>query len=729
MQGAVAAVAELHEPTALVGGPSQPPPSPSSSSRPHKATLADSPSTTLERSKRERVLDAAKTGDVSALRELASEPGGFEDQELRRAAWPVLLRCDLKGKGRAVEEDETSSPVPLANLPARDDERQVRLDIVRSLVNYPEDVKEEDREPLRTRLETAILTVLRRHPALQYFQGYHDIVSVFLLALDDDDILIPAVERLSLHYIRDSMGSGLEPTLGYLKLVHRLAQKVDPELHGIVNQAASMPFFALSWALTLLAHDLESVAVIARIFDFLLAHEPSMIIYLVVAILVTKKDDLAAIASTVGEEDPAMIHSALSQLPNIVLHSAPSTPLYPSPPQTPTSPSPARRSSKAAMGDGDSVYDEDLMSSASLAGSSSTSNLTDLTLSPTLTASTSTSSATPADLSESLISVSEASPSSSSGLRQRRGRVRSFSLADSFGSFDDDIHALDDSMLADPDCDLGFASFPSAASSARVNKSSRSRTPSPPRTPSRSSFIAADGEVLRPSSPFSSPSQLPPPRPLLVDDLLSSALSLSLSHPLSSLKADEVLGPSSCLFTYACSLAGALSDSEAEEIVRLGGDAVVLPGAAIPDAPADADEYEIVDSPNATSSSSSSRRKKSSFTVSAAGGGRLNLGPHGWLVLGGAAVATAAVAYGVYKQQGGVGGVGGAAQMAKGASGLGTAGVGLGTAGGLGLGAGVGILGGAGLAGLAGGGGRGGLPPPPAAGASGLAESVEGRLI
>jgi hypothetical protein len=45
-----------------------------------------------------------------------------------------------------------------------------------------------------------------------------------------------------------------------------------------------MPFFALSWALTLLAHDLESVSVIARLFDFLLAHNPSMIIYLVVAV-------------------------------------------------------------------------------------------------------------------------------------------------------------------------------------------------------------------------------------------------------------------------------------------------------------------------------------------------------------------------------------------------------------------------------------------------------------
>ncbi|GAA5825565.1 hypothetical protein JCM11251_000286 [Rhodosporidiobolus azoricus] len=721
MQGAVAAAVELNEPSALVGELPTPLPITSSSSNPHTASSDASTSQMPIRTKRERALHAAEDGDVSALRAMAGEAGGFQDQELRRAAWPVLLGCDRKGKGRAVAEDQRPSPaVPLEDLPPREDERQVKLDIVRSLVNYPHDVKDDDREALRVRLENAILTVLRRHPALQYFQGYHDIVSVFLLALDNDDLLVSTVERLSLHYIRDSMGTGLEPTLGYLKLVHRLAQKVDPELHNIINQAASMPFFALSWALTLLAHDLDSVSVIARIFDFLLAHDPSIIIYLVMAILLTKKDDLVTVASSVGEDDPAIIHSALSQLPNIVLCNPPSSPLSTSPPRTPTSPSPARRGRKGLVEDIESLYDEDLMSSASVAGSSSTSNLSDMTLSPTLTASTAPSTGTPADLSDSLINVSEPS-SSSSGLRRRRNQVRSFSLDDSFSNFDEDVHALEDSMLTDPDCDLSFASFPPIT---QVNKPSRSRTPSPPPTHSHSSFTAAVGEVIRPSSPLFSPSQLPPPRPLLVDDLLSSALSLAQQYPLSSLKASEVLGTSSCLFTWERSMRGELSDAQAEDIVRIGGPAVVLPGATIPDPPADADEYELVDSPNAPSSSSSTKRKKSSFSIPAAGGGRLNLGPHGWLVLSGAAVATAAVAYGVYKQQGGV-------SMAKGASGLGTAGVGLGTAGGGGLGTGVGvgmgvgvpILGGAGLAGMASG-EAGGGGSAAAAGSSGLDEAI-----
>ncbi|GAA6027510.1 hypothetical protein JCM8097_007898 [Rhodosporidiobolus ruineniae] len=674
----------------------------SSSSSPPSSPHTDHPrpATPPLLSKRARVRQAVEDWDVETLRTLAKERGGFEDSELRRLAWPVLLRCDSKGKRRATDDD-LSLKERLEALPARDDERQVRLDIVRSLVNYPDDVKDDEREPLRERLETAILTVLRRHPALQYFQGYHDIVSVLLLSLDDDELVIACAERLSLHHIRDNMGSGLEPTLGYLKLAHRLVRLVDPELSDVVGQAASMPFFALSWALTLLSHDLESVAVISRLFDFLLAHNPAMIAYLVVSILLTKKDDLLAVASTIGADDPAIIHSALSQLPHISLQS-------PSPPLTPTSPSPPPRSGKLAQNEAETDYeDEDLLSSSASLVSRSTSDLTDLTLSPTLSAYTS-----PTELSESLISVSEASPPPTSfGLRHRRGRGsvgssgacagrRTFALDDSFGSFDADIHALDDSMLADPDCDLGdYSTFslPSSTSFTSLSPSSshsrsrsRSRTPSPRRPP------PAVGEVLRrPESPLGSPGQLPPPRTVTADELIARALELWETYPLvapssspstpplsagtdspssadspppASLRADEVLGPRSCIFTYALSQRGELTDEEAEAIVARGGEDVVRPGAAMPDPPEGEEEADAVEADEAPLAGGGRRRR----TTAAAGGGRLNLGPHGWLVLAGAGVATAAVAYGMYRQ-GSAAGVGGH---------LGTAGVGLGAAGG-----------------------------------------------
>lgn len=48
-------------------------------------------------------------------------------------------------------------------------------------------------------------------------QGYHDIISVLLLALDDVELAKSSAEQMSLHRLRDSMTSGLEPVLGYLR--------------------------------------------------------------------------------------------------------------------------------------------------------------------------------------------------------------------------------------------------------------------------------------------------------------------------------------------------------------------------------------------------------------------------------------------------------------------------------------------------------------------------------
>jgi hypothetical protein len=119
-----------------------------------------------------------------------------------------------------------------------------------------------------------------------------------------------ATERISLHRIRDSMGAGLEPVIGYLRLVQRILEKEDPELTSVVElcvvsisfcfffeitqfgrmcgnaRAASLPYFGLSWVLTLMSHDLTSLAVISRLFDFLLAHNPAMVSYLGVAVSV-----------------------------------------------------------------------------------------------------------------------------------------------------------------------------------------------------------------------------------------------------------------------------------------------------------------------------------------------------------------------------------------------------------------------------------------------------------
>lgn len=144
---------------------------------------------------------------------------------------------------------------------------------------------------------------------LCYFQGYHDIVQVLLLVLGVDDA-IPAVTRISLFRIRDYMLPSLSPAVTHLRLVPAILEAADAELCQHLSK--TRPFFALSATLTLYAHDIQEYSDIARLFDFLLAHEPVVSLYLFVAIILSRKKELLDIPL----DEPDMLHFTLSKLPN-----------------------------------------------------------------------------------------------------------------------------------------------------------------------------------------------------------------------------------------------------------------------------------------------------------------------------------------------------------------------------------------------------------------------------
>ncbi len=135
--------------------------------------------------------------------------------------------------------------------------------------------KELDRR--KQQLSDLITELLRRHPILCYFQGYHDIVQVFLLVLGVEHSM-PAVAHLSLLRIRDFMLPSLRPALLHLRLLPSIIYAVDPGL--CKHLSGTEPFFALAATLTLYAHDIQEYGDIARLFDFLLAREAVVSIYL-----------------------------------------------------------------------------------------------------------------------------------------------------------------------------------------------------------------------------------------------------------------------------------------------------------------------------------------------------------------------------------------------------------------------------------------------------------------
>ncbi|KAF3482969.1 TBC1 domain family member 20 [Arthroderma uncinatum] len=259
------------------------------------------PDSKARRQKRVEILQACKKQDIRSLARLATSEGGLLQDDIRVQAWPILQGYDKTAHNRELP--------PLPELPSHGDEEQVKLDVNRSFVYYPNYKTEQLLEDKRNELLDLIISVLRRNPMLCYFQGYHDIAQVLLLVLGRRHAYL-ALEQISLFRIRDYMLPSLSPAITHLQLLPPIITAVDEKLGQ--HLAGIQPFFALAATLTLYAHDIEEYVDIARLYDFILAHEPVVSIYLFATIILSRKDELYDIPV----DEPEMIHGILSKLPN-----------------------------------------------------------------------------------------------------------------------------------------------------------------------------------------------------------------------------------------------------------------------------------------------------------------------------------------------------------------------------------------------------------------------------
>ncbi|KAL1957449.1 hypothetical protein VTO42DRAFT_6017 [Malbranchea cinnamomea] len=252
--------------------------------------------------KRSRILAACQTRNLEALVDLATTDGGLLQDELRRVAWPILL-------GYSPHSSDPSSNCVRSwqELPQHSDESQVKLDVDRAFVHYP-NCSDKELATKKEELLALITAVLRQNPMLCYFQGYHDIAQVFLLVLGPANAEL-AVERVSLFRIRDYMLPSLSPALKHLQLLPAILDSADRKLSRHIS--GTKPFFALATTLTLYAHDVQNLRDIARLYDFILSHEPVVSVYLFAAIILSRKAELYDIEPY--ETD--MIHFTLTKLP------------------------------------------------------------------------------------------------------------------------------------------------------------------------------------------------------------------------------------------------------------------------------------------------------------------------------------------------------------------------------------------------------------------------------
>ncbi|KAK7471029.1 GTPase-activating protein gyp8 [Stygiomarasmius scandens] len=244
---------------------------------------------------------ALELDEWERIRGKSLQVGGFGEERAR--LWPKLLNAQHHFTDTKTETEPSSS---------HKDERQIRLDTDRSFVLYPVDVVK-DRETLQEELYQLLVELFRRRPKLSYFQGYHDIITVLFLTLPPDVRLVCA-EKISLHRVRDSMGSSLEPVLGLLRFMKNLIGIADPEYAEILEESIPLPYFALSNLLTLFSHDMPTLPLIQHVFDYLLCRPPVMVVYLATAITLSRK---AEVQQMQEEGEAGMLHSLLTGLPNI----------------------------------------------------------------------------------------------------------------------------------------------------------------------------------------------------------------------------------------------------------------------------------------------------------------------------------------------------------------------------------------------------------------------------
>ncbi|SPQ23720.1 80f825f7-5134-45c8-bb37-e3a80021d49e [Thermothielavioides terrestris] len=259
--------------------------------------------------KKKAILEACRRRDLDALRTLAESPGGFLSDNIRQQAWPILLGLPPDHvKSEAGHDGVESSSPPWESLPPHKDEDQVQLDVNRAFIYYPDNQSEAQLARQKALLSNLIVSVLRRHPYLSYFQGYHDIAQVLLLVLPAR-LHQPSLTSLSLFHIRDFMLPSLAPAVAQLHLLPDILRAADPPLWRHLSR--TQPFFALSGTLTMYAHDITTQRAVARLFDALLARPPAFSLYLFAAIVRARRAELFA----TPPDEPEMLHSILSKLP------------------------------------------------------------------------------------------------------------------------------------------------------------------------------------------------------------------------------------------------------------------------------------------------------------------------------------------------------------------------------------------------------------------------------
>ena len=250
-----------------------------------------------------------RAGDISAIRR-SGVLHGFCSASWRRLLW--LLSCDLALSAIPTSLDATPSP-----------NAQIALDVPRAMhFDCTHSWDPAARDSALRRLSDLLNAVFAPTTGARdvdggtphYYQGIHDIGSVLLLEVGPV-VSQRVLRHLLQRHLRGLVRPTMSPAIAVLQLLLPLVATADRDVHAALERHLSLagmdtPHFALSWIVTLFAHNVESISSLNRLFDAFICSHPLFPLYVSAALLVHCRATVLVLEADYG---PA--HAALQVLP------------------------------------------------------------------------------------------------------------------------------------------------------------------------------------------------------------------------------------------------------------------------------------------------------------------------------------------------------------------------------------------------------------------------------
>jgi len=227
--------------------------------------------------------------DKAKLREFGRKYGFFE-QSYREKVWPLVIDLNLfefyklrnlsNWKDKIVPNKYTD---------------QIDKDVDRSLTAFDvfSNMDESTLSSYRSSLEHILKAYFSLNPHHHYYQGFHDVCSIFIYVFGQHAAFIFADATAQL-FFRDFLMYPFDRSVVLqMKLMKYILQEVDTEIYELLRDF-DIPVFAIPWLLTWFAHSFSDINTVMRIYDYLLSSPPTSIIYMCVAMMLITKDKLFA---------------------------------------------------------------------------------------------------------------------------------------------------------------------------------------------------------------------------------------------------------------------------------------------------------------------------------------------------------------------------------------------------------------------------------------------------